>query len=151
VFLVGVEASGQVYAYVLDHVAGTSTRVATFASGFPAVMELTFDTELGQLWAICDDTCGGRSAVLQVDTRAGAPARGRFAVARRFERPSGLPNLNNEGFTLAPLAECAGGRRPALWADDAETGGVALRSGSVTCSPFEAALAASFTHDSQQP
>jgi hypothetical protein len=47
-----------------------------------------------------------------------------------------MPNLNNEGFTLAPLAECVGGRRPALWADDAETGGIALRRGTVACTPF---------------
>jgi hypothetical protein len=57
-------------------------------------------------------------------------------IAQRFERPAGMPNLNNEGFTVAPLAECVGGRRPALWADDSETGGIAIRRGTVTCTPF---------------
>jgi hypothetical protein len=99
-------------------------------------MELAFDAELGQLWAICDDTCNGRSAVLRVDTQPGSPTRGRFVIAQRFERPAGMPNLNNEGFTVAPLAECVGGRRPALWADDSETGGIAIRRGTVTCTPF---------------
>jgi hypothetical protein len=47
-----------------------------------------------------------------------------------------MPNLNNEGFTFAPLSECVGGRRPVLWADDGETGGFALRRGSLTCAPF---------------
>jgi hypothetical protein len=36
--LVGVEATGTIHAYALDHVAGTFTRVATIASGFPSVM-----------------------------------------------------------------------------------------------------------------
>ncbi|MBV9880028.1 MAG: lamin tail domain-containing protein [Gemmatirosa sp.] len=136
VFLVGVEATGLVYAYVLDHVAGTYTRIASFTTGFPAVMDLTFDAELGQLWAICDDTCSGRSAILLVDTQAGSATKGGFVVARTFERPTGMPNLNNEGFTFAPLAECVGGRRPALWSDDGETGGFALRRGTVTCAPL---------------
>jgi hypothetical protein len=135
-FLVGVEASGMVYAYALDHAIGAFTRVATIASGFAGVMELAFDAELGQLWAICDDTCDGRSAVLRIDRQTGSPTRGRFVVAQRFDRPTGLPNLNNEGFTFAPLSECVGGSRPALWADDSETGGVALRRGSLTCSAF---------------
>lgn len=135
-FLVGVEATGAIHAYALDHATGGFTRVATFASGYPGIMELAFDAELGQLWAVCDDTCNGRSAVLRIDAQAGSPTRGRFVVTQRFERPAGMPNLNNEGFTLAPLAECVGGRRPALWADDGETGGIALRRGSVTCSPF---------------
>jgi hypothetical protein len=46
-FFVGVEASGLVYAYALDHAAGTFTRVAAFASGFPSVMELAFDASWG--------------------------------------------------------------------------------------------------------
>jgi hypothetical protein len=135
-FLVGVEATGAIHAYALDHASGGFTRVATIASGYAGVMELAFDAELGQLWAICDDTCSGRSAVLRVDAQAGSPTRGRFVVTQRFERPAGMPNLNNEGFTFAPLAECVGGRRPALWADDAETGGIALRRGTVACTPF---------------
>jgi hypothetical protein len=135
-FFVGVEGTGQVHAYALDHVTGGFTRVASFTSGFPAVMELHFDEELNQLWAFCDNTCNGRSTVLGIDQGAASPTRGRFIITQRFERPSGMPNLNNEGVTFAPLAECVGGRRPVVWADDGETGGVALRQGTVTCSPF---------------
>ncbi|MDZ7631533.1 MAG: lamin tail domain-containing protein [Gemmatimonadaceae bacterium] len=135
-FFVGVEGNGTIYAYALDHVAGTFTRVASFASGYPGIMDISFDAELGQFWAICDDTCQGRSAVLAIDTQAGSPTRGRFTVAQRFERPTGMPNVNNEGFTYAPLSECVNGRRPALWADDNQTGGFALRQGTLTCTAF---------------
>jgi hypothetical protein len=47
-----------------------------------------------------------------------------------------MPDINNEGFTYGPLAECVNGMRPALWADDSETGGFALRRGLITCSRF---------------
>jgi hypothetical protein len=134
VFFVGVEGTGMVHGYALDHASGGFTRVATFASGFPTVMELAFDAELGQLWAICDNTCNGRSTVLRI-AAVGANA-GRFAIRARFERPTGMPNLNNEGFTFLPLARCSGGRRQALWADDGNTGGIALRSGTVSCTAF---------------
>lgn len=136
VFFVGVEGTGQIHAYALDHVSGGFTRLASFTSGFSTVMDLTFDNELGQFWAVCDDTCQGRTTVLRIDTQAGSATQGRFIVAQRFERPTGMPNLNNEGFTFAPLAECVGGKRPVFWADDAETAGYSLRSGFITCTPF---------------
>lgn len=137
-FFVGVEGNGMVYAYALDHQSGDFTRVAAMSGGNASVMELQFDTELNQLWSICDNTCSGRSAVLQIDTQSSAASRtrGRFVVTRRFERPTGMPDLNNEGFAFAPLAECTGGRRPVFWADDGATGTVALRRGSITCSAF---------------
>ncbi len=136
VFFVGVEADGNIYAYALDHTNGSYTRVATFSSGYSGIMDISFDTELGHMWAICDNTCIGRSAVLKIDTQAASPLRGRFVVSQRFDRPTGMPDLNNEGFTYGPLAECVNGLRPALWADDSETGGFALRRGLMTCSPF---------------
>jgi hypothetical protein len=140
-FFVGVEANGQVYAYALNQGDGTFARVATIASGWPAVMDLSFDEELGQLWTVCDNTCNGRTAVLRIDERVGSPTRGRFVVGPRFERPAGMPNLNNEGFTFAGLSACSGGVRPVFWADDGETGGFAIRRGTLTCAPFPAANA----------
>jgi hypothetical protein len=62
--------------------------------------------------------------------------QGRFVVTHVFERPATMPNVNNEGFAFAPLAECVNNLRPALWTDDSETGGHALRRGSLTCTPF---------------
>ncbi len=135
-FFVGVEANGNIYAYALNHTNGTFTRVATFSSGYASIMDISFDAELGHIWATCDNTCNGRSAVLKIDTQAVSPTLGRFVVSQRFDRPTGMPDVNNEGFTYGPLAECVNGQRPALWADDSETGGFALRRGFITCSPF---------------
>jgi hypothetical protein len=128
-FFVGVEANGMIYAYALDHLHGGFTRVATIASGFAAVMDLQFDRETNDLWAICDDTCQGRSAILRIN------GAGKFVVEQFFERPAGMPNLNNEGFTIAPMSECVSNRRPVFWSDNSESGGHAIRSGSLNCTP----------------
>jgi hypothetical protein len=134
-FFVGLEANGMIYAYALNHANNTFTRVATIATGLAGVMGLEFDRELHNLWAVCDNGCNGRSVVLQVAT-IDQPTPGRFVVTRLFERPTGMPNLNNEGFALAPQVECSAGRKSAWWADDGETGGHAIRRGTVTCTPF---------------
>jgi hypothetical protein len=90
-------------------------------------MDLAFDRDTNDLWAVCDDTCQGRSVVFRIGTD------GKFAAARRFERPSEMPNLNNEGFAIAPAALCTGGVKPVFWADDSETNGQALRAGTLSC------------------
>jgi hypothetical protein len=133
-FLVGVEGNGQVYAYALNQTNGTYTRVATFSSGFPGVMELQFDRDLSELWTVCDNTCNGRHNLLRI-----APASGTFGVVATFERPTGMPNLNNEGFSIASASQCVADRKPTFWADDSETGGVAIRQGSISCIAFVAA------------
>src|SRR6185369_3637211 len=121
-FFVGLEANGVVYAYALDHVGGGFTRVATITTGLIGVMDLQFDRDLNDLWAVCDDGCQGQSVVLRIQ-----PGAGVFSVTYLFDRPAGMPNLNNEGFAMAPLIECVGNRRPAFWSDDSETDGHAIR------------------------
>jgi hypothetical protein len=135
-FFVGVEGNGLVYAYALDHVSGGFTRVASFPGGFNGAMDVTFDEALGQLWVVCDDTCQGRTAVHRIDTQVGSPTQGRFVITNRFDRPAGMPDTNNEGFTFAPLSSCVNGKRPVIWADDNQLGGFALRQGTLTCAPF---------------
>ncbi|MCG2802471.1 MAG: hypothetical protein L6311_10290, partial [Cellulomonas sp.] len=81
--------------------------------------------------AVCDDTCDGRSAVLSVASEG--PASGQLVVDTYFERPASAPNVNNEGFAVAPQAECIDGRKPVYWSDDSATDGHALRMGSVEC------------------
>jgi hypothetical protein len=125
-FFVGLEGTGQVYGYALMP-RGVTARVATFATGLPAVMELQFDRDLNELWAVCDNTCQGRSVVLSLDRK------GRFVNARAYERPRQMPDLNNEGFAFTPLGHCRAGVRPAWWADDGETAGHAIRAGSLKC------------------
>jgi len=129
VFFLGLEADGGVYAYVLEE-NGTATLIATIASGLPSVMALEYDETLDVIWAVCDNGCNGRAVALELD------ASGVFDVVGPFERPTTLPDSNNEGFAVAPLAECVNAERPAIWADDDALGGNALRQGTITCNPL---------------
>ncbi|GAA4560830.1 hypothetical protein GCM10023193_21950 [Planotetraspora kaengkrachanensis] len=130
-FFVGLEANGTIYAYALDQAGGGFTRVATIASGFPSVMDLAFDPETDHLWAVCDDTCSGRTATLGID------AGGKFAVTDVYERPGSMPNINNEGFAIAPQSECVDGHKPVFWSDDSDDDGHALRGGTLTCTVLD--------------
>lgn len=132
-FFVGVEATGAIYAYALNHTDGSSDQIAEIASGFDGVMGLEFDTGSGTLWAACDDGCGGEVALFEIDTVAASPSLGQFVITAVHARPAGMDNLNNEGIALGAPTECVGGERPFYWADDGETGGNALRRGSVGC------------------
>jgi hypothetical protein len=130
-FFVGAEQNGAIYAYALDQTSGNFTKVATIASGFPSVMDLELEPESGHLWAECDDTCTGRSATLDI-APTGVNA-GRFVVTNVYERPTGMPNFNNEGFAITPRQECVGGLKPVFWSDDANDGSHALRTGTLDC------------------
>lgn len=149
-FFVGVEANGMIYAYALNHVTSGYTRIAAFSSGFPSVMDLEFEPETNNLWAECDDTCNGRSAVLKI-AQSGSTA-GKFGVTNLYERPATMPNVNNEGFAIAPRSECVGGLKPAYWTDDNNTGGNALRRGLINCTdPVPAAVATTTTLSTNAP
>jgi hypothetical protein len=132
-FFVGVEATGMIYGYALNHRDGSFARIATISSGLPAVMALEFDPGSSRMWAVCDNGCDGRAALLSIDARPGSATTGRFTPVAFHERPAGMPNVNNEGFAVAPLEECAAGTRPAFWSDDDETDGHSLRRGALAC------------------
>lgn len=126
VFLLGVEGTGAVHAYVLQD-SGAATRVATIVSGMAGVMELQWEPQAARLWTVCDDTCGGQHRTMKIGTS------GAFAPDAAYQRPSGMPDLNNEGFTVAGADECVGGTKPVYWSDDSNTSGHALRRGTVSC------------------
>jgi hypothetical protein len=128
-FFVGLEANGNVYVYELDQGATTFKRLAMFASGFPTFGAMHWDADEKQLWVVCDNNCAGRSRVFQV-------SNGVFAAVADYARPSGMPNLNNEGFTITQDSECVAGSKPVYWADDGTTGSHALRAGTIFCTPF---------------
>ena len=128
-FFVGLEANGIVYVYALDQTSSSFTRVATFASGFPTFAALHWDADKNQLWVVCDNNCDGRSRVFEVNSN------GVFAVVAEYARPTGMANLNNEGFTITPDSECVGGSKPVYWADDGNTASHALRAGTIPCTP----------------
>lgn len=121
---------GRVLAYALL-ADGTFHRVATIETPFVTGMELEWEGDTGRLWAVCDDTCFGRTAPLEI-AETGDDA-GRFVATAIYERPAGMPNLNNEGFAITPGSECVDGRKPVFWSDDSQTGGHALRSGTLDC------------------
>ncbi|WP_405014831.1 lamin tail domain-containing protein [Kitasatospora sp. NBC_01539] len=126
-FFTGLEANGTVYAYALNLSTGGYTRVATITSGFPGVMDLEFEAATGHLWAVCDDTCNGRTSTLDIN------AQGQFAVTHTYDRPTGMPDYNNEGFAVAPQSACTAGQKPVVWSDDSNDGGHALRAGTLNC------------------
>lgn len=135
-FFVGLEANGTIYAYALDHTAGTAQRVATIASGHVGIMGLELDREVGYLWAACDNGCNGTQSVLAIEENRLSPLRGRFRVRRFVDRPSTLANLNDEGIAIAPESECVAGQKAFYWTDDGETGGHAVRRDSIPCGDF---------------
>ncbi|MFD8495569.1 hypothetical protein [Amycolatopsis sp. NPDC059657] len=126
-YFVGLEDNGTIYAYALNQAGDGYTRVATIASGASTIMELTFEPEAGRLWAVCDNNCSGRSNTLQIN------AQGKFAVTATYNRPSGMANLNNEGFAIAPQSACSSGSKPVVWADDGNTSSHAQRTGTLPC------------------
>jgi hypothetical protein len=125
-FVVGLEAGG-LYVYALNHDGGGAfQRVATIATGQPAVMAVHFDRDVGNLWAYCDNTCANQASVLRVSS-------GRFAQQYLYARPATLPNSNLEGIAIATESECMQGRKSFFWSDDAASGGHAIYRGSIPC------------------
>jgi hypothetical protein len=132
VFFVGLEKTGKLYGYVFNS-NNTFTRVATIATGFQTIQDLLWDPTQDALWATCDNGCQGRSSIIRVDAAADAHT-GTFQVDTVYSRPTGATqNLNNEGFTVAPISECVNGSRRAYWSDDSDDGNHWLRTASVDC------------------
>jgi hypothetical protein len=132
-FLVGVEATGVIHAFALNHETRETSRVATFPSGHPGVMGLEFDRDTGQLWAACDDGCQGEMTVLRIDTDRTSATFGRFQVVKAVRPPMDMPNINNEGIAFVPESECVGGVKQMYWVDDNNTGGFSVRGAFMPC------------------
>lgn len=130
-FFVGVEGTASVYAYALN-ADGSFARIATIATTFPLVADVQYDADRGGLWVVCDEACDGRIAFYELD-----PATGAFAATRVFARPAGMANVANEGFAVADDAVCENGAKPTFYADDADTDGFSLRSGTLPCTGAE--------------
>ncbi|MHC3000072.1 hypothetical protein OB08_13300 [Microbacterium sp. HJ5] len=126
-FFVGVEGTASVYAYALL-AGGGFTRIATIATTFALVADVQWDADRGGLWIVCDEACDGRIAFAELEPEAGV-----FTTTRVFQRPSGMANIANEGFAVSDDAVCAGGVKPTFYADDADTDGFSLRSGTLPC------------------
>lgn len=134
-FLIGIEQTGGIYAYALDHTSGAATRVASIESGQKALMALEFDRDLNYLWAWCDDTCQNHATILRIEENPSSARKGRFQVRRHLTRPSSLDNVNNEGMTFAPVADCSSDKRAIFWVEDGSATHV-LRRGTIPCGAF---------------
>ncbi|MET3961727.1 hypothetical protein ABIE44_001661 [Marmoricola sp. OAE513] len=130
-YAVAVEATGAVHLFALNNDGTSSTLVATIASGFPALADVDFDPELQRIRAVTDDTVDGKTSLLKID------AAGAFVVDAAFDRPVGMPNLNNEGLAVAAQSTCVAGKKEVLWSDDGDTDGHSLRRGTISCMVLE--------------
>jgi len=142
VVFVGVESTGTVNGFVLG-TDGSITKVTSFNTAFPGVMELEYDAPTNQMWAVCDDACGTQLQVFelkpaQVPAAKGAvqaaafkalvaPTGGAFESVALYNGPADTENFANEGFAISPVA--VNGVRQVVFSDDAETGGHAFRVG----------------------
>jgi hypothetical protein len=119
-FFVGVEGTASTYAYALMD-DGSFQRVATITSPFAVVADLQFDPTLDALWVVCDDACAGRTALYSVQD-------GAFTLDTVHEAPANADRaLANEGFAIADAS--VDGARATFYADDNDTDGFSLRTG----------------------
>jgi Lamin Tail Domain len=130
-FFAALENDGKLYAYALS-ADGSFHRVATVATGMTSVMDVQFDRDLNRIWALCDNTCSVSSTLLKISA-------GAFVPDVVYARPASLPNVNIEGFAIAPESTCTNGSREVLWSDDGISAagheGHALYSGTYPCAP----------------
>ena len=110
-FFAALENDGKLYAYALN-ADGTDHRVAVVDTGMGHVMEVQFDADLERIWALCDNTCSVSSTLLKVGST------GMIVPEVVYSRPAELPNVNIEGFAVAPDSTCVAGVKEAIWADD---------------------------------
>lgn len=130
-FFVAVEETAGVYAYALFD-DGSAGRVATLESGLGGVMALDYDESTQTLWAMCDNGCGGTSALFKFGAADGSAG----STVTHVARPAGLPDSNNEGFAIAANETCLDGARAAYWLEDGVKSD-ALKQGSIACAPVE--------------
>ncbi|WP_336659637.1 lamin tail domain-containing protein [Leucobacter sp. USHLN153] len=126
-YFLGLEKNGHLYAYALGEGGSSAERVATVDSGMPRIADAQWDADAQRLWAVADDSVGGSATLLELG------ASGEFAVDRVFDRPTGLANLNLEGFAIAPDATCVDGVKEVVRSDDGNNGGHSLWTGTIAC------------------
>lgn len=126
-FMIGIEGTGNLHAVLLGE-DGSVEVLATYRSGFPGVMALDYDENLRLLWVVCDEVCDGQVTAFFLSASGLEPDT--LIELASYARPTGMPNIANEGFAIAPAESCTlDGLRTVLWADDSDTDGYSLRTG----------------------
>lgn len=126
-FFLALEKNGHLYAYALNAGSGSFDRIATIDTAMPRIAEVQWDDDNGRIWAVGDDSVGGSATLMKLDQS------GSFVVDRVYNRPSGLANLNLEGFAIAPDSSCVNGVKEVIRSDDGNNGGHSLWSGTINC------------------
>lgn len=122
-YAVGVEETGEVLVVKVAE-DGAAELVQRYDSPFEGVMSLDYTD--GVLRVGCDEVCDGESIEMTV-------SGGELVTdGTIYARPAALGNFANEGF--ASFVDATGTRY--LWADDAVTDGVSLRSAFAPASPM---------------
>jgi hypothetical protein len=133
-FFAALENDGKLYAYALN-ADGTAHRVAVVDTGMGHVMDVQYDRDLQRIWALCDNTCSVTSTLLEMDATGAIVPQVRYA--RPADPTAGLPNVNIEGFAIAPDSTCVNNVREVAWSDDgisaADHQGHALYRGTFPC------------------
>ena len=128
----GVEQTGQVIGYALNRTNDSFKRIATIAS--------TFSSRDGARVRARDHAPVGHVRQQlpgpERDARHRTPATGKFVVTNMYARPGGMDNFNNEGFAIAPQAECVNGLKPTFYAEDSDANRHTLRGGTINCTPL---------------
>ncbi|MGD8194183.1 lamin tail domain-containing protein [Herbiconiux sp. P18] len=125
-FFAALEKNGHLYAYALND-DGSFHRVGSIATGLPMIQETQWDPDAQRIWAVADNSSAGSTTLLKIGTD------GAFAVDRVYNRPTGLPDYNLEGFAIAPNSTCENGVKEVIRADDGNNGGHSLWSGTIAC------------------
>lgn len=125
-YFLALEKNGNLYAYALSEDGSSADRIATIVTGMPRIAEVQWDADNNRIWAVADDSVGGSVTLMKAE-------EGSFAVDRVYNRPTGLANLNLEGFALAPDSTCVDGVKEVIRSDDGNNGGHSLWSGTVDC------------------
>ncbi|WP_382303979.1 esterase-like activity of phytase family protein [Herbiconiux sp. UC225_62] len=125
-FFTALEKNGHLYAYALN-ADGSFHRVATIDTGLPMIQDTQWDPDAQRVWAVADNTSAGSATLLKID------AEGAFAVDRIYDRPTGLPDYNLEGFAIAPNSTCVDGVKEVIRSDDGNNRGHSLWSGTISC------------------
>lgn len=124
VFAVATESEGLVRFYAVAQNSTQYWLVGQVETGLGKVMGLEYDADTERLWATCDNSCSADKRIAVMGLVGAAET---FQILGRYDEPSGHTNYNNEGFAVLPVSDCSAGQRPAVWSDDDETGGIALR------------------------
>ncbi|WP_052521547.1 lamin tail domain-containing protein [Agreia bicolorata] len=125
-YFLALEKNGHLYAYALN-ADGTFHRLSSIDTGLPLIADTQWDADAQRIWAVADNSVAGSSTLLKMD------AAGGFVVDRTYDRPTGLPNNNNEGFAIAPNSTCVDGVKEVIRSDDGNNGGHSLWSGTISC------------------